>query len=64
MLAIINNLRKRNYVGLKTAQKSRLQNLNNLKNLNRVSKRSEKKTERVAASCQHKRRYFFVPLAN
>ena len=22
------------------------------------------KTERVAASCQHKRRYFFVPLAN
>jgi hypothetical protein len=22
------------------------------------------KTERLAASCQHKRRYFFVPLAN
>ena len=26
-----------------------------------VSKRSEMKTERLAASCEHKRRYFFVP---
>ena len=33
-------------------------------NFGAVSKRREMKTERLAASCQHKRRYFFVPLAN
>ena len=31
-------------------------------NLSMVSKRIEMKTERLPASCQHKRRYFFVPL--
>jgi hypothetical protein len=33
-------------------------------NLSTVSTRSEMKTERFAASCEHKRRYLFVPLAN
>ena len=31
-------------------------------NLSTVSKRNEMKTERLLASCQHKRRYFFVPI--
>ena len=33
-------------------------------NLGTVSKRNEMKTEHLAASCEHKRRYFFVSLAN
>jgi hypothetical protein len=33
-------------------------------NLGTVSKRNEMKTEHLAGSCEHKRRYFFVSLAN